>query len=89
MTKEKVTLTLDSQHLAELRALVGSRSLSASVDTALGAHLAHLRHLGALREWLAEMEDTDGPIPAEVQEWAASQVSEWEGRGPAGRRRAS
>lgn len=80
MTKEKVTLTLDSQRLAELRSVAGSRSLSASVDVALGAHLVRLRHLAAVDRWLAEMEGSDGPIPAEAQEWAAVVVADWEGR---------
>src|SRR5260221_3860246 len=39
MAKEKVTLTLDSENLAALRSLVGSRSLSASVDRAIAAHV--------------------------------------------------
>jgi hypothetical protein len=48
MAKEKVTLTLDAEKLAGLRALVGAKSLSASVDSAIGAHLARLQHLAAV-----------------------------------------
>lgn len=77
MAKEKVTLTLDAQRLAALRKLVGSRSLSAAVDSAVDAYLAKLRHFDAVDEWLAEMERDYGPIPPETLEWAAQVVDEW------------
>ena len=83
MPKEKVTLTLDSAKLAELRRLVGSRSLSAGVDAALAAYVARMRHLAAVDEWLAEMEREHGPVPQETLEWAARLVGAWE----AGQRR--
>ena len=35
MAKEKVTLTLDTAQLDELRRLAGARSLSAAVDSAV------------------------------------------------------
>lgn len=81
MAKEKVTLTLDAGRLGELRSLVGSRSLSATVDAAVGAHLARLRHLHAVDEWLADLEREHGPVPPETLEWAAQLVQQWsEGR---------
>ena len=78
MPKEKVTLTLDAERLGELRTLVGARSLSAAVDVAIVAHLARLRHLHAVDEWLAEMERKHGPIPHETLEWAAQLVDDWQ-----------
>jgi hypothetical protein len=75
--KEKVTLTLDGERLAELRALVGGRSLSATVDSAVAAYLARVRHLAAVDDWLAELEREHGPIPPETLEWAAQVVERW------------
>ncbi|HEX9694924.1 MAG TPA: CopG family transcriptional regulator [Actinomycetota bacterium] len=87
MPKEKVTLTLDGAHLEQLRRLVGARSLSAAVDSAVSAYLDRLKHLMAVDEWLAEMERDHGPVPAETLEWAATLVDEWEaGRRKRGRR---
>jgi hypothetical protein len=87
--KEKVTLTLDADHLTELRALVGSRSLSASVDAAIAAHLARLRHLASVDDWLVELEERFGPVPAETLDWAARLVDDWEAtRAPHSQRRA-
>jgi hypothetical protein len=86
MAKEKVTLTLDSARLAELRSLVGSRSLSAAVEAAIGAYLARMRHLVAVDEWLAELERRHGPVPVETLEWAATLVNDWDA-GRRGRRR--
>ncbi len=77
MAKEKVTLTLDSDRLGELRSLVGARSLSATVDSAVAAHLAKLRHLHAVDDWLAELERDHGPVPSETLEWAAQVVDRW------------
>lgn len=89
MAKEKVTLTLDAERLAELRALVGGRSLSATVDAALAAHLVHLRHLAAMDDWLAELDREHGPVPAETLEWAARLIDAWQDTRPtAARRRA-
>lgn len=78
MPKEKVTLTLDSARLKELRDLVGARSISAAVDDAVGAHVIRLRHLTAVDDWLADLERTHGPIPPETLEWAAQLVERWE-----------
>lgn len=80
MPKEKVTLTLDAANLAALRSLVGSRSLSSNIDTALTAHVAHLRHLDAVDDWLAELDAAHGPVPPETLEWAAQIVGRWETR---------
>ncbi|MBI2150476.1 MAG: CopG family transcriptional regulator [Acidobacteria bacterium] len=86
MPREKVTLTLDSDHLRELRQLVGARSLSAAVDSAILAYLARLRHLSAVDDWLVELEREHGPVPPETLDWAARLVEEW-GSGQAKRRR--
>jgi hypothetical protein len=79
MAKQKITLTLDTGPLHDLRELVGARSLSAAVDDAVGAHVARLRHLSTVDEWLAELERAHGPIPPETLEWAAQIVERWEG----------
>lgn len=90
MTKVKVTLTLDSAKVQELRTLVGARSLSASVDEAIEAYVQHKRHLGAVDEWLAELERAHGPVRTETLEWAARLVDEWDAsRGTRRRKRAS
>lgn len=86
MAKEKVTLSLDAAQLGELRRLVGARSLSATVDTAVGAYLARLRHLAAVDEWLAELEREHGPVPTETLEWAAQIVDQWAADRPPSRR---
>jgi len=89
MGKEKVTLTLDAGRLSQLRAEVGSRSLSAAVDTAVQLYLDRLRHLAAVDEWLLEMEREHGPVPAETLEWAARLVDDWQAtQQAAGERRA-
>jgi predicted transcriptional regulator len=88
MAKEKVTLTLDAEKLRELRSLVGSRSLSATVDVAISAYVARMRHLSAVDEWLAELERKHGPVPAETLEWAAGLVGKWDSASRGGRRRA-
>ncbi len=77
MTKAKVTLTLDTGQLDELRSLVDARSLSATVDHAVGAYLSRLRHLRGVDEWLAELEAEHGPIDPETLEWAARIVDDW------------
>jgi hypothetical protein len=86
MPREKVTLTLDGERLGALRELVGARSLSAAVDSAVQAYLIRLRHLAAVDEWLADMEREHGPIPPESLDWAAGLVAQWE-ESRAGRRR--
>ncbi len=78
MAKEKVTLTLDADRMAELRALIGARSLSATVDRAVAAYLEQARHQAAVDTWLLELEQAHGPVSGEAHEWAASTVAEWE-----------
>jgi hypothetical protein len=68
MPRKKVTLSLDTARLKELRDLAGSRSISAAVDDAVVAHLLRLRHLAAV----------DGPIQREALEWAAHVVERWD-----------
>lgn len=90
MAKEKVTLTLDAEQLAQLRQTVGARSLSAAVDNAVAAYLAHVRHLEAIDEWLVELEREHGPIPNETLDWAADIMQAWDnGSTPERRRQAS
>lgn len=78
MPREKITLTLSSERLEELRTVVGARSLSAAVDQAVAAYLGRLRHLAAVDDWLVEMERAHGPLPQETLEWASKLVAEWE-----------
>jgi hypothetical protein len=80
MPKEKVTLTLDSANVAALRSLVGSRSLFASVDRAIAAHVARLKHLAEVDQWLEELEAAHGPIPPETLEWAGRLLDDWSRR---------
>jgi hypothetical protein len=88
MPREKYTLTLDTKNLEELRQIVGARSLSAAVDSAVSAYLARLRHLSAVDEWLVELQREYGPIPPETLEWAAHLVTNWESGRTKRRRRA-
>ncbi len=81
MAKEKVTLTLDADLLAEFRRLVDARSLSASVERALEARVRHLRHLAAVDEWLAEMDAEDGTVPEEMLAWAEGVFARAEAKG--------
>jgi hypothetical protein len=91
MAKEKVTLTLDADRMAELRKIVGTGSLSSAVDGAVAVHLTRLRHLAALDDWLSELEREHGPVPVETLEWAAQVIDRWDAeRGrSSNRRRAS
>ena len=88
MAKEKVTLTIDSALMRELRELAGSRSVSASVEVAVEAHVQRLRHLAAVDDWLAELERVHGPAPVETLEWAARVADDWDKQRRRIRRRA-
>ena len=77
MSKEKVTLTLDAEKLAELRSLVGARSLSSTVDVAIDAELARRRHLAAVNAWLVELDKKYGPVSDEALAWAARVFDDW------------
>jgi len=77
MAKEKVTLTLEATNLTALRDLVGARSLSATIDHAIAAHVARMKHLAAVDEWLEELEQKHGPIPPQTLEWAGRLVDRW------------
>lgn len=81
MAKEKVTLTLDTEQLVELRSLIDARSLSTTVDQAVGVYLARMRHLRAVDGWLAELEADHGPVDPETLEWAARIVDDWASAG--------
>ncbi|MGH3939477.1 MAG: hypothetical protein ACRDTG_12760 [Pseudonocardiaceae bacterium] len=76
MGKEKVTLTLDAERLAELRAQVGTRSLSAGVDAAIAAYLDRLTHQLAVDEWLAQMQASSAPAPTGTWDWATRLTDE-------------
>lgn len=87
MSREKVTLTLSTRKLQELRRLVGARSLSAAVDQAVATYLDRVRHLAAVDQWLVEMEREHGAIPPATLEWAATLVDAWDsGRAKRSRR---
>jgi predicted transcriptional regulator len=88
MPKQKMTLTLDSEQVNQLRSIAGARSLSAAVDAAVKAYLERLRHLQAVDEWLVEMERSYGPVPTQNLEWAAKLVDDWMVRRSAGKRTA-
>lgn len=77
VAKEKVTLTLEAAQLHDLRRMVGARSLSAAVDSAVAAQVARLRHLSAIDEWLGELEREHGPIPPDTLEWGSRAVQRW------------
>jgi post-segregation antitoxin (ccd killing protein) len=64
MTKTKVSATLDPQHLAEARALVGTDNISVVLDTALVALIERTLE----QRWLAAHPDDDLPtdIPVEL-----------------------
>jgi hypothetical protein len=80
MPKEKVTLTLDAANLAALRSLVGARSLSATVDAAIAAHLSRVKHFAAVDQWLEGAVTDHGPVPPETIGWAARLIDEWAGK---------
>ena len=73
-----MTLTLNGDQVEELRRLVGARSLSAAVDSAVAAYLTRIRHLAAVDDWLVELEREHGPVPTETLEWAAQLVEQWD-----------
>jgi hypothetical protein len=83
MAREKVALTVNRERLEELRDLVGARSLSVAVDSAIAAYLARLRHPAAVDEWLIGLEREHGPVPPDTLEWAARLVEVWYGGGAA------
>lgn len=64
MGTEKVSITLDSDLLAEAREVAGSRALSGYLNRALRQQLRHDR----LNVLLAELEREHGPIAEEVIE---------------------
>jgi post-segregation antitoxin CcdA len=64
MATEKVSITLDSQLLAEIRRR--SANVSALVNEALDAYFRNAR----LGELLDELDREFGPVPAEVREQA-------------------
>lgn len=66
MAMQKVSVTLDDELLAEARARVGGRGLSAYVNEALRRKLADDRWA----DFFAEAERETGPIPEEMIEEA-------------------
>lgn len=66
MAVAKVSLSIDTDLLAEARTRAGRRELSAYVTHAVRRQLQHDR----LAELLAEMEAESGPIPDDVMEEA-------------------
>lgn len=76
MPKEKVTLTIEAELLAEFRRLIDARSLSASVEKALEDRVNHLKHMAGLRDLVAELEEIHGPIADEDRAWAKRMFDE-------------
>lgn len=64
--KVKLSVTLDSGSVHDLRRRVGSRGLSAVLNEALRNELTRLRQEEALDQWLEELEAEDGPIPSKL-----------------------
>lgn len=64
--KVKLSVTLDSQPVRDLRRRVGARGLSAVVNRAVRVELDRLRRDEALDRWLDELEGEDGPIASET-----------------------
>ena len=62
MTKTKVSATIDPEHLAEARALLGTDNVSVVLDTALVALIE--RELE--RRWLAAHTDHELPVDVPV-----------------------
>ena len=60
MAKRKITVTVDADLVAELRA--GEEAMSAVVNQALAAHFERRARQAALGELLAEWESRLGPI---------------------------
>lgn len=58
--KTKVSLTLDASAVKELQGHVGTRGLSAAVNSAVVAEVDRLRRAEALDKWLAELAEQDG-----------------------------
>lgn len=59
MAVTKVSLSLDSELVAQARRVAGVRALSALVNDALRVRLQHAR----MRALLAEMDEEFGPVP--------------------------
>lgn len=65
MAKRKVTVTVDEELIAQIRALDGP-SFSGVVNDALREHVGGLARHQALSEWLVRWERELGPIPPEA-----------------------
>lgn len=61
---QKVSITLPAPLLEQVRQRVGTRGLSRFVTVALEREERRI----ALSEWLADMDDRHGPVPAAVME---------------------
>jgi len=72
MATVKVSISLDEQLLAEARRLAPDGNLSAYIAKALLKE----SKLEAAREWLAEREAEDGPVPPEITERVEKQWAE-------------
>lgn len=65
------TVPLDTRLIGQLRDLFGADGLHDAVRDAVDAHVKRWRHLRALDGWLEELDRERGPVPPDVQEWAA------------------
>lgn len=80
MAVDKVSLSLDSDVLAEARELAGSRGLSSLVNEALRLRLQQVR----VARLLDEMDAEYGPVPDEVVQEVAREWPEPRSRRAAG-----
>ncbi|MFN8035590.1 MAG: hypothetical protein U0V73_06630 [Acidimicrobiia bacterium] len=76
MPKERVTITLDAELVAQLQEQVGEESLSAYVNE----QLWHQVRREGLRQLLREMDEEFGPVPPDIakevdEQWA--KTSSW------------
>lgn len=69
MGVDKVSLSLDTELLAEARELAGPRGLSSLVNDALRVRLQQVR----VTRLLDEMDDEFGPVPPAIAEEVARQ----------------
>lgn len=68
--KIKLSVTLDGDLVHDLRRRVGTRGVSALLNTALRNELIRLRQEEALDQWLEDLEAEQGPIsPKLIEKW--------------------
>jgi hypothetical protein len=76
MATKKVSVTLDADLVAEIKAEVGVRGFSAYLNESIRRRRQHER----LRRYLRELDEEFGPVPDEVRRQVEEEWSEF-GRG--------